>query len=94
MTWDKDSIKELRLKLGLTQTEFAYKLGCRQQTVSEWELGLYVPGNAYGRLLAAMEVENKNNGLVPQSSSMVSEKLKSLVENARAQIDDSFDFKA
>lgn len=51
MGWDKDSVKALRLRLGLTQIEFAKKLGCRQQTISEWEQGVYLPANAYGRLL-------------------------------------------
>jgi DNA-binding transcriptional regulator YiaG len=51
MKWEQQSIKSLREKLGLTQVEFARQLGCRQQTISEWELGIYVPGNAYGRLL-------------------------------------------
>jgi hypothetical protein len=26
-------------------------LGCRQQTISEWELGMYGPKNAYQKLL-------------------------------------------
>lgn len=49
--WDKNTIKKLRAQLGLSQSEFAHQLGCRQQTVSEWELGLYAPANAYGKLL-------------------------------------------
>ncbi|MDZ4676932.1 MAG: helix-turn-helix transcriptional regulator [Oligoflexia bacterium] len=51
MTWNKDSVRELRLKLKLTQIEFAQALGCRQQTISEWEQGIYVPANAYSKLL-------------------------------------------
>jgi transcriptional regulator with XRE-family HTH domain len=51
MTWDQGQVKGLRQKLGLTQSEFADLLGCRQQTISEWEQGLYVPGNAYAQLL-------------------------------------------
>jgi DNA-binding XRE family transcriptional regulator len=50
-TWNKETIKELRKSLDLSQSEFAHKLGCRQQTISEWEQGLYTPANAYGRLL-------------------------------------------
>lgn len=49
--WDKETIKNLRVKLLLTQCEFAKRLGCRQQTVSEWEVGMYVPANAYCKLL-------------------------------------------
>ncbi len=57
MIWDKEKIKNLRVKLGLSQAEFAHRLGCRQQTVSEWELGIYLPANAYGRLLATLQNE-------------------------------------
>lgn len=41
--WNRDAIKALRLHMGLTQTEFASKLGVRQQTISEWENGVYGP---------------------------------------------------
>lgn len=51
MKWDKEKIKKLRKDLRLTQNEFARRLGCRQQTVSEWEQGMYLPANAYGKLL-------------------------------------------
>ncbi len=54
--WDKDSVKKLRQSLELTQIEFAELLGCRQQTISEWEQGLYVPANAYGKLLSQIRV--------------------------------------
>ena len=41
--WNRDAIKALRLHMGLTQTEFASQLGVRQQTISEWENGVYGP---------------------------------------------------
>jgi len=41
--WNSELIKALRLHMGLTQAEFAKQLGVRQQTVSEWENGLYEP---------------------------------------------------
>ena len=41
--WNAELIKALRLHMGLTQTEFAEKLGIRQATVSEWEKGIHVP---------------------------------------------------
>ena len=41
--WNGSSIKALRLHMGLTQTEFASQLGVRQQTISEWENGVYGP---------------------------------------------------
>ncbi|MFB2980913.1 helix-turn-helix transcriptional regulator [Microseira sp. BLCC-F43] len=43
VVWNSSSIKLLRLHMGLTQAEFAKQLGVRQQTVSEWEKGLYEP---------------------------------------------------
>jgi DNA-binding transcriptional regulator YiaG len=41
--WNSELIKALRLHLGLTQVEFAERLGVRQKTVSEWEKGVYAP---------------------------------------------------
>jgi DNA-binding transcriptional regulator YiaG len=41
--WNSELIKALRVHMGLTQAEFAERLGVRQQTVSEWENGVYVP---------------------------------------------------
>ena len=41
----------LRRHLGLTQQELADELGTRQQTISEWERGLYCPRGASARLL-------------------------------------------
>jgi len=35
----------------LTQAQLADALGVRQQTVSEWETGMYRPRGASGRLL-------------------------------------------
>ena len=53
--WNADSIRKFRKSLGMTQAEFANELGSRQQTISEWELGMYVPKNAYCKLLDLME---------------------------------------
>ena len=41
--WDKQRIKALRQHLELTQTELGEELGTRQQTISEWETGMYKP---------------------------------------------------
>ncbi|MBW4557247.1 MAG: helix-turn-helix domain-containing protein [Trichormus sp. ATA11-4-KO1] len=40
--WNSELIKALRLHMGLTQAEFAERLGVRQKTVSNWENSLYV----------------------------------------------------
>ena len=50
--WNGIYIKALRTHLGKTQEEFAEELGTRQQTISEWELGLYKPRGASSKLLS------------------------------------------
>ena len=61
MEWDAESIRDLRLRLGLSQVRLADELGVRQQTVSEWENGLYTPTRAMSRLLTmvAEQAERK-----------------------------------
>jgi DNA-binding transcriptional regulator YiaG len=50
--WDSQSIQALRQHLGLTQQEMADQLGTRQQTISEWETGMYQPRGASAMLLS------------------------------------------
>jgi DNA-binding transcriptional regulator YiaG len=50
-SWDATSVRKLRQHLALTQERLAEELGVRQQTVSEWETGLYAPRGASDRLL-------------------------------------------
>ena len=50
--WTAERIARLRAELGLTQAGFAGELGVRQQTVSEWETGMYRPRGASARLLS------------------------------------------
>jgi DNA-binding transcriptional regulator YiaG len=50
--WDAESIQALRRHLGLTQSELSEKLGTRQQTISEWETGIYQPRGASAKLLS------------------------------------------
>ena len=49
--WDGESIHALRAHLGLTQRKMADELGTRQQTISEWEKGMYRPRGASVTLL-------------------------------------------
>lgn len=49
--WDSERVKELRTYLGKTQQELAEELGTRQQTISEWETGLYRPRGTSKTLL-------------------------------------------
>ena len=41
--WDRARIRALRQHMGMTQDGFAKHLGVRQQTISEWETGVYEP---------------------------------------------------
>ncbi len=50
--WDSERIRALRGHLGLTQRALADRLGTRQQTISEWEVGLYQPRGASSTLLS------------------------------------------
>jgi transcriptional regulator with XRE-family HTH domain len=50
--WGNKEIKALRQHLGLTQNEMAERLGTRQQTISEWEIGMYQPRGASVTLLS------------------------------------------
>ena len=50
--WDSQHIRTLRRHLGLTQREMADTLGTRQQTISEWEKGMYKPRGASATLLS------------------------------------------
>lgn len=50
--WDAAGVRALRRHLGLTQQELAAELGTRQQTVSEWETGIYRPRGLSSRLLS------------------------------------------
>ena len=49
--WDHAAVHGLRKHLGSTQEELAEELGVRQQTVSEWETGVYQPTGASVKLL-------------------------------------------
>ncbi|MDM8520019.1 helix-turn-helix transcriptional regulator [Anaerolineales bacterium HSG6] len=49
--WDPDSIKILRRHMDMSQAQFADDLGVRQQTISEWERGMYAPGRAMSKYL-------------------------------------------
>lgn len=54
MAWSQDDVLSLRRRLGLSQAAFARNLGVRQQTVSEWETGKYLPRGASARLLGIL----------------------------------------
>ena len=41
--WDAERVRALRRHLKMTQEELGADLGTRQQTISEWETGMYRP---------------------------------------------------
>ncbi len=57
--WDSEHIRALRCHLGLTQRELAERLGTRQQTISEWETGMYKPRGASATLLSIVAEQAK-----------------------------------
>lgn len=50
--WDAEQIKALRDHLGMTQQQLAEELGVRQQTISEWEVGVYTPRRSTSKYLS------------------------------------------
>ena len=68
--WDNRSIPALRRHLGLTQRELAKRLGTRQQTISEWEIGLYKPRGTSVTLLSmvAEQAKFKYSAVVSEDS--------------------------
>jgi len=57
--WDRSRIQALRRHLGLTQQELSERLGTRQQTISEWETGMYRPRGASATLLSIIAEQAK-----------------------------------
>jgi DNA-binding transcriptional regulator YiaG len=57
--WDSQRIHALRCHLSLTQRELADRLGSRQQTISEWEKGMYKPRGASATLLSIIAERGK-----------------------------------
>lgn len=53
-SWDAGRVRALRRHLEMTQEELARELGTRQQTVSEWETGVYRPRGMSERLLGVV----------------------------------------
>jgi len=49
--WNGELVKGLRRHLGFSQGELAKELGVRQQTISEWERGIYEPSRATSKYL-------------------------------------------
>jgi DNA-binding transcriptional regulator YiaG len=59
--WDSLNIQALRRHLGLSQRALSDRLGTRQQTISEWETGMYRPRGASATLLSIIAEQAKFN---------------------------------
>ena len=68
--WGPGTLRALRRHLGLTQSEMARELGTRQQTISEWERGLYSPrGTSRTLLRVVAERAGFQYGASPEKAS-------------------------
>lgn len=55
--WTAERVTALRSRLGLTQAQFAERVGCGQTTVSMWEAGERHPAGLYAAALDALDTE-------------------------------------
>ena len=65
--WDGASVRALREHLGLNQEGLAEVLGVRQQTISEWETGVYTPSRASSKHLGLV-AERADFGYEPDTT--------------------------
>ena len=66
--WDRHRIRSLRQHLGVTQTKLAEELGTRQQTINEWEIGMYKPRGASATLLTIVADRSGFNKYQPDTN--------------------------
>lgn len=59
--WNGELIKGLRHHLEMNQAQLAEELGVRQQTISEWETGMYAPSLRASKHLSLIAREVKFN---------------------------------
>lgn len=50
----KDIVKQVRLKLGLSQMKFAHLMGVSLQTIQKWEAGASTPSEANKEKIVSM----------------------------------------
>ena len=73
--WDAARVQQLRGHIAATQDQLASRLGTRQQTVSEWEVGNSTPRRMSRRLLHLVAEESGFYDVeVPASASPRSDK--------------------
>lgn len=57
--WNGELIKGLRAHLGMSQAQLAETLGVRQQTISEWETGVYDPSLKTSKYLSLIARDSR-----------------------------------
>lgn len=65
--WNSELIRALRRHMGMTQAELAKELGVRQQTVSEWEKGVYTPTRSSFKHLSLVAEKAEFNYRIDES---------------------------
>ena len=58
-TYTKEIIKDLRLRLNLSQHSFAKVLGVSPKTVEAWETGVNQPSGSSARMIELMEKDDE-----------------------------------
>jgi transcriptional regulator with XRE-family HTH domain len=69
--WTAESIRALRSHLGQSQAALSRELGIRQQTVSEWETGMYRPRGASITILTLLAVSSGFQFDLPKAKEVV-----------------------
>lgn len=65
---NSEKIKDLRVKMGLSQTEFAHEIGVTVSIVSSWERGAHRPRQArILRKLSELKENYFNKSFLPSS---------------------------
>jgi DNA-binding transcriptional regulator YiaG len=80
--WQADNIRSLRTHLGLSQTALSREIGIRQQTISEWETGMYAPRGASVTILTLLAV---SSNFQFEADSADDDKVSSLLTDKSAQ---------
>ena len=58
-SYSKDSIKQLRISLNLSQRSFAEVLGVSPRTVESWETGANQPAGSSSRIIELLEKDHQ-----------------------------------